>query len=40
MSVVLSTAPEGANVVLAGSAAGGVGAFNAARWVLDTFDQV
>eukprot|EP00752_Nemacystus_decipiens_P017729 g15897.t1 len=40
LTVVLSTAPESANVVLAGSTAGGVGAFNAARWVLDTFDQV
>ncbi len=31
---------EATTVVLAGSTAGGVGAFNAARWVLETFDQV
>lgn len=29
-----------ASVVLAGSSAGGIGAFNVASWLLDSFDQV
>ncbi|CAM9593982.1 unnamed protein product, partial [Scytosiphon promiscuus] len=40
LRVVLSNLTTGVNVVLGGSAAGGVGAFNAARWLLDSFDQV
>ncbi|CAM9464572.1 unnamed protein product [Ectocarpus fasciculatus] len=40
ISVVLSNATQNATVVLGGSTAGGVGAFNAARWLLDSFDQV
>ncbi|CBJ30870.1 conserved unknown protein [Ectocarpus siliculosus] len=40
ISVVLSNATQNASVVLGGSTAGGVGAFNAARWLLDSFDQV
>lgn len=40
LRVILSNDGPGLNVVLAGSAAGGVGAFNAARWLLDSFEQV
>ncbi|CAM9309659.1 unnamed protein product, partial [Ectocarpus sp. 12 AP-2014] len=40
ISVVLNNATQNASVVLGGSTAGGVGAFNAARWLLDSFDQV
>lgn len=29
-----------ATVVLVGSSAGGIGAFNAATWLLESFDQV
>lgn len=40
LSTVLSTVTRDANVVLGGSTAGGVGAFNIAAWLLETFDQV
>ncbi|CAN0255789.1 unnamed protein product, partial [Hapterophycus canaliculatus] len=40
LRVVLSEAEQDVNVVLGGSGAGGVGAFNAAKWLLDSFDQV
>lgn len=40
LRVVLSTVTaSNANVVLGGSTAGGVGAFNIASWLLETFDQ-
>eukprot|EP00904_Undaria_pinnatifida_P003157 jgi/Undpi1/12842/HiC_scaffold_7.g02509.m1 len=40
LSVVLGEATMGTGVVLAGSSAGAVGAFNAASWLLETFKQV
>eukprot|EP00904_Undaria_pinnatifida_P003159 jgi/Undpi1/12844/HiC_scaffold_7.g02511.m1 len=40
LSVVLGEAATGTSVVLAGSSAGAVGAFNAASWLLETFKQV
>lgn len=40
LRTVLDTAENDATVIFGGSSAGGVGAFNAASWLLDTFDQV
>lgn len=40
LNTILGTLDHEASVVLAGSSSGGVGAFNVASWLLDTFDQV
>ncbi|MEP5731796.1 MAG: hypothetical protein ABJL67_20750 [Sulfitobacter sp.] len=40
MRTVLEAARNDTTVVFGGSSAGGVGAFNAVRWLSDNFDQV
>lgn len=40
LTTVLGNITDGARVVLVGSSAGGVAAFNVASWLLDTFEQV
>lgn len=37
---ILEPSKNDTSVVFGGSSAGGVGAFNAVEWLLDTFDQV
>ena len=39
LTSVLSSSSEESTAVLVGSSAGGVAAFNAVSWLLDSFDQ-
>lgn len=40
LRTILDTSKNDTTVVFGGSSAGGVGAFNTASWLLDTFEQV
>lgn len=40
LTAVIETRWQDSKVVLVGSSAGGVGAFNIASWILDSFQQV
>ena len=40
LTSVLGNQTADSTVVLLGSSAGGIGAFNVVNWVLDSFDQV
>lgn len=40
LRTVLGPSKNDTTVVLGGASAGGVGAFNAVEWLLDTFEQV
>lgn len=40
LTSVIGSQTENSTVVLLGSSAGGVGAFNVVSWILESFDQV
>ena len=40
LTAVLRNQTQNSTVVLVGSSAGGIGAFNVVSWLLDTFEQV